>query len=166
VSPSSQCEEAAADRPEVGQTATAHPGSGPPRPAIVATLLRGLRMRCPHCGRGTLFARRLRLRERCDACACDYTAYGHDTWAFVYLSTAGLTGVVVVAMLVVRPLNLWLGRLGLVVVAAALIPLSLPPRKGLAIALNYLIETRMAGTTSDPSGDAARDEPPEPWSEH
>jgi uncharacterized protein (DUF983 family) len=107
-------------------------------------------MRCPRCGRGRLFARGYRLRERCQACGLALGRYAHDTWAMMYFSTAGLTGVVLIGLIVARPHNRPLGRVVLGTAALTLIVLSLPFRKGVAIAVNWLVETRSgANTTHD-----------------
>jgi uncharacterized protein (DUF983 family) len=115
------------------------------RPAIFRTVLRGARLRCPRCGGGKLFAGGYHLRERCDACGLRYAPYAADTWAMMYFSTAGLTGLVVVGLIVARPRNLLAGRLALAAVALAVIVLSLPFRKGAAIALNWLVSIRAGG---------------------
>ena len=96
-----------------------------------------------------MFRRGYVLRERCDACGLDLARYGHDTWAMIYFSTAGLTGAVVIGLIVARPENPLLGRFVLGAIALAVIVLSLPFRKGAAIALNWLIATR--GATDVPS---------------
>jgi uncharacterized protein (DUF983 family) len=100
-----------------------------------------------------MFRRGYVLRERCDACGLDLARYGHDTWAMIYFSTAGLTGAVVIGLIVARPQNLMLGRFVLGAIALAVIVLTLPFRKGAAIALNWLIATRAGGDGDDvPSG--------------
>ena len=43
--------------------------SGLPGPSTPVAMWRGLRGRCPVCGRGRLFARLLRVNTVCDACA-------------------------------------------------------------------------------------------------
>jgi len=68
----------------------------------------------------------------------------------MYLSTAGLTGVVIVAMLVIRPESLLLGRAVLAGAATAAIVCSVPARKGAAVSLNYFIEARIG--RADPIG--------------
>jgi uncharacterized protein (DUF983 family) len=117
-------------------------------PSIATVLLRGLAMRCPRCGGSSLYEGLLRLRARCEACRLDYAALGHDTWALIYLSTAGLTGVVVVGMLMIQPLDRLMGRFVLIAVAATLIPATLPLRKGVALAINYLIELKLSASPS------------------
>lgn len=39
---------------------------------------RGLRLRCPHCGEGRLFARFLKVCPRCETCGADNTVYPSD----------------------------------------------------------------------------------------
>ena len=56
----------------------------------------------------------------------------------MYMSTAGLTGLLVVTMFLLRPRVLWVGQLVVCVAAVVLIGLSLPYRKGIAVALDYL----------------------------
>jgi hypothetical protein len=58
------------------------------------------------------------------------------------LSSGGLTGVVVAIMILVRPANVLLGWVGIRLVALALIVVSLPVRKGGAIAINWLVAWR------------------------
>jgi len=62
----------------------------------------------------------------------------------MYVSTAALTGVVVVLMILVRPSNLAAGRAVVAVIALGLIVASLPARKGMAVAINYIVWERGA----------------------
>jgi uncharacterized protein (DUF983 family) len=116
-------------------------------PSIGTTLLRGIRLRCPRCGGDALFEGMLRLRKGCGACGLAYAPYAQDTWAMIYFSTAGLTGAVLVLLIVLRPANLLLGRVAIGLIAAVAIVASLPFRKGAAIAVNWLIASR-----TDPEG--------------
>ena len=79
------------------------------------------------------------LHERCPVCGLDIEARSGDTWFFMYMSTAGLTGTIVVIMFLLRPRVLWVGQLLVMVAAVLVIGLSLPLRKGVAIALDYLL---------------------------
>ncbi len=110
----------------------------------LATILRGLRHRCPRCGLGPLFQGWNRLRESCPVCGLRYEERSGDTWFFMYMTTAGLTGVLVVVMFLVRPRVVWLGQLAILAAAVVVIGLSLPYRKGVAVALDYLIERRVS----------------------
>ena len=119
-------------------------------PSLIRILLRGLRTRCPRCGEGRLFGGWYTLNERCDECGLDHAFAEGNTWAFMYISTAALTGMIVVAMLLIRPSSLWVGQAVVFPVALALIVGSLPHRKGLAVALEYLVERHCEhGATDD-----------------
>jgi hypothetical protein len=55
----------------------------------------------------------------------------------MYLSTAFLTGVMFIVLITMPPRELGTYRVGLVLGALALYGITMPVRKGLAIALNY-----------------------------
>jgi uncharacterized protein (DUF983 family) len=110
-----------------------------PRPTLRTAVARGLRRRCPRCGEGELFQGWNHLRESCPVCGLRYEPRTGDTWFFMYMSTAGLTGVLVVIMFLIRPRVLWVGQAVVMVVALLLMGLSLPLRKGVAVALDYLV---------------------------
>ena len=95
-------------------------------------------MRCPRCGEGRIFRRWWTYTEyrACPSCALVYDPRG-ESLAFMYLSTAFLTGVMFIVLITVPPKNLALYRIGLVAGALGLYGITLPFRKGLAIALNY-----------------------------
>ena len=82
------------------------------------------------------------LHERCAVCGLDIEARSGDTWFFMYMTTAGLTGVLVVLMFLIRPAVVWAGQIAVAIAAVVVIGLSLPLRKGLAVALDYLVERR------------------------
>jgi uncharacterized protein (DUF983 family) len=98
---------------------------------------RGLRRRCPQCGVGRLFVHWYTLAESCSVCGLPFTVNEGNTWAFMYLGTGFLTGLILVAMLIFRPGVVWLGQIGVVATAVLLIVGSLPVRKGLAMAIDY-----------------------------
>jgi uncharacterized protein (DUF983 family) len=108
-------------------------------PPLLA-LRRGFRRRCPRCGEGTLFHGWNKLNESCPVCGLLYERQTGDTWFFMYMTTAGLTGVLVVSMFILRPKVVWAGQIAIAIAALVLIVLTLPTRKGIAVALNYLSE--------------------------
>jgi|CXWL01.1.fsa_nt_gi uncharacterized protein (DUF983 family) len=120
------------------------------RPRYFPALLRGLRQRCPRCGVGRLFERWQTLRENCPECGLSFEPGQGDTWAFMYLSTAFLTGLILIGMLLVVPTRQWVGRF--IVGAAAILAIlgTLPRRKGLSVAVDYLFACR-SGRRSDDS---------------
>ena len=100
---------------------------------------RALRLRCPRCGEGKIFRRLLTYSEysSCPRCGLRYDPRG-EPLAFMYVSTAFLTGVMVVVMLFMHPESIASGRMVVIPIALALYVSTLPVRKALAIALNYL----------------------------
>lgn len=103
---------------------------------------RGMRKRCPQCGEGKIFSGWHNVAERCGACDLDLDTREGDTWAFMYISTAGLTGLFFVVMLLVRPANLVIARGVLLPLALVVIVGTLPLRKSIAIAFDYYSELR------------------------
>jgi len=99
---------------------------------------RGARMRCPRCGTGPIFRRWWTYTEYkdCPACGLPYDPRG-ESLAFMYLSTAFLTGVMFIVLITMPQRNLDTYRVGLVLGALGLYGVTMPMRKGLAIALNY-----------------------------
>ncbi len=114
----------------------------PRRADVFPTLLRGLRKRCPRCGRGRLFCRWYTLSDRCGTCGLEHQLADGNTWAFMYISTAALTGTIVLGMFLFAPPSLALGRAVVFPAVLLLIGGSLPYRKGVAIAIEYLVEQR------------------------
>lgn len=109
---------------------------------VFTILLRGLRKRCPQCGRGRLYATWYSLERSCTRCNLSIEVEDGNTWAFMYFSTAFLTGIVFVGMFIFRPDMHWRGRTVVLLAALALIVGTLPVRKAIAIAINYVITLR------------------------
>jgi len=105
-------------------------------------LSRGVRLRCPQCGQSRIFSSWHTLQQRCGVCELDFRAHDQNTWAFMYLSTAFVTGLIVVAMLLITPANRWAGRVIVLAVAIATIVGTLPVRKSLGVAIEYLVDLR------------------------
>lgn len=121
------------------------PGGSALAPGTARALVRGVLRQCPRCGQGRLFKRCYTLYAHCRSCGLEFETQEGNTWAFMYLSTAFLTGWFVVAMLIVRPSSLVVGRVVLAPAAVLVIVCSLPIRKGIAVALDYLISRRTDG---------------------
>ena len=99
---------------------------------------RGLRLKCPRCGEGPIFRRWWTYTEyrACPKCSLIYDLRG-ESLAFMYLSTAFLTGLMFIVLITLPPEHLGTYRFGLIAAALALYGVTMPFRKGLAIALNY-----------------------------
>ena len=105
-------------------------------------LARGIWGLCPQCGFGKLFSGWVQLAEECPVCGLKLAPREGDTWAFMYISTAFITGLFVLLMLWVLPNNLWMGRVLVALGALAFFLLTWPARKGIALAFDYWVELR------------------------
>lgn len=105
-------------------------------------LRRALRLRCPGCGMGMLYTRWNQLRTECERCGCAFQQREQESWFFIYMTTAGLTGVIILCMLLIDVPSVLLGQVGVLVVWFVLIVLTLPVRKAIAIGLDYYFEQR------------------------
>jgi uncharacterized protein (DUF983 family) len=103
-----------------------------------AIFTRGFHMRCPRCGEGPIFNRVWTYSENkeCARCGLPFDPKG-ESLVFMYLSTAFLTGLWFIVLLLLPPKNLALYRVFLVIGALSLYVVTMPVRKGLAIALNF-----------------------------
>jgi uncharacterized protein (DUF983 family) len=110
------------------------------RTPIVRAILRGLRCRCPRCGRGKLYAGFYRELESCSECGQRFDWYSGEVLGFLYMSTAFVTGLFVIAMLWWRPSTIWLGRLVIVPAALVVYLVTMPARKGVALGLKLILE--------------------------
>jgi len=105
-------------------------------------LKRGLRRRCPQCGRGTLFRRWYSLHDRCPICDLDLTVDEESTWAFMYLSTALMIGLFGIVLFIAQAQAWHAVTAGVLPLALVAVVASLPFRKGLALALEYLMNVK------------------------
>ena len=108
------------------------------RPRLLRTLWRGLRRRCPHCGRGALFARWITLHRQCDACGLVYLRNQGDIWFFWIVMDripilAGIAGIYFGFRI-----STWLDGAAFFLAIAGSLVATMPQRQGAAIALNYL----------------------------
>ena len=108
------------------------------RPRIRDVLFRGLRRKCPRCGKGALFRRWIEFETRCSVCNLLYQRNHGDIWMFVIImdriplmigvaavffgfrSTTSLTAAIFFVLLVVPLIG------------------TMPQRQGLALAMDYL----------------------------
>ena len=111
----------------------------PSRPAFWATLARGARKTCPHCGQGALFKSWFRLRRDCPECGLVYLRNPGDIWLFwiVMDRIPIVIGLILIVFFGLRTHD-WLP--GLIFLAAMVVPLiyTMPHRQGVAIALDFL----------------------------
>jgi uncharacterized protein (DUF983 family) len=109
----------------------------PSRTKWITALGRGLRKRCPHCGKGHLFSGWKEI-DRCSVCGLVYTRNPGDTWAFtIFGDRLPIGAMIVVIYFGAMRLGPVLG-LALMVASIALLVWTAPNRWGVGIALHYL----------------------------
>ena len=112
-------------------------------PVHFTTLIRrALRKKCPQCGTGDLYIRWNEFNVQCPSCGCELEQRAEHSWFFTYMSTAFLTGIIVLWMLFFPFQNHFLGYSLEFLVWLLLILFTLPYRKALAIAIDYWLEKR------------------------
>ena len=111
-------------------------------PSALKVLVRGAKMRCPRCSQDSLYQRCNVFKSHYKACGYGFEEREGNCWFFLYSTTAALTGLFIILILLWRPDDVLFGRIVLGVSSVGLIALSLPPRKGIALALEYLSEIK------------------------
>jgi len=115
-------------------------------PSFMQAFTRGLKGRCPNCGKGRLFWRYLKVEPRCETCGHDLARYPADDGPAYF--TILLVGHLIVGPLLFFPF-IWTAPPA-IVVPATLIPLCiatlllLPRVKGAFIGVIYKVGVREA----------------------
>lgn len=99
------------------------------------------------------------MHDRCGDCGLEYEPEAGSTWAFMYVSTAGITGLIIVAMLFFGMAHLHIWRLIVLPIALVTIGGTLPIRKSLAVGAEYLIRLASDAGESDPTDPTRPSEP-------
>jgi uncharacterized protein (DUF983 family) len=108
------------------------------RSKLIGTALRrGLRKRCPHCGRGPLFVR-WSLLDRCSVCGLVFAPNPGDTWAFMIIGDRLPIAVMIVLIYFGVVRSHPVPGVALLVVLGALVIWTAPNRWGASVALHYL----------------------------
>ncbi|WP_370868460.1 DUF983 domain-containing protein [Phenylobacterium sp.] len=114
------------------------------RPTLVQAMIRGLRGRCPHCERGRLYWKYLKVEPRCQVCGHDIAQYPADDGPAYF--TILIVGHLLVAPLLLFPI-IWQAPAA-IMLPATLIPLAaatlalLPRVKGAFIGLLYALKVK------------------------
>lgn len=113
-------------------------------------LWRGLRKRCPHCGRGPLFRGGIKLRDRCSECAIKLVRDQGDPYGFFVFLDRALFIFPIVVVGYFRLLGVNLVALTLfVAVDVLLLIVTTPHRFGFCVALDYLVRVRWPDPADD-----------------
>ena len=109
-------------------------------PSTGRALARGLARKCPHCGEGPIFRRFCEVLEACPVCRLVFGDDPESHIGLMYLTTAIQTALFAILVLNTNPPSPWFARTALVFVALAIMLGNMPNRKGLSIAINYLVD--------------------------
>ena len=113
-------------------------------------MLRGLRGRCPHCGKGRLFYRYLKVEPVCQSCGHDLDRYPADDGPAYFLPccwSAHLGAIVpflILGSALIWKANLWILIPAALAVAATITLTALPVIKGAVIGLLYAVNVNRA----------------------
>lgn len=107
-------------------------------PRVWTVLWRGLRRRCPHCGRGPLFSRWITFHPRCASCGLVFLRNQGDTWVFVLVMDRLPLFAGIVAIYFGFRITGWLSGLLFFLAIAGSLLLTMPQRQGVALAMSYL----------------------------
>lgn len=108
------------------------------RPRLLPTVWRGVRRRCPHCGRGPLFVRWVTLHRRCSHCGLVYLRNQGDIWFFWIVMDRIPILLGIAAIFFGFRITTWLTGLGFLLAVAGPLVATMPQRQGAAVALAYL----------------------------
>ena len=110
--------------------------------SLFTAIKRGSAGRCPSCGQGDLFSKWGVLVEKCSQCGLAIRPRDTDTWFFMYMTTAAITGVFIIVMLLFTPHNQTMAKVIIAITAMLVFFLSMPARKGMAIGIEYYVDSR------------------------
>lgn len=109
-----------------------------PRPRVLPTVWRGVRRRCPHCGRGPLFVRWITLHRRCAECGLVYLRNQGDIWFFWIVMDRIPILLGIAAIFFGFRITSWLNGMAFFLAVAGPLVATMPQRQGAAVALSYL----------------------------
>ena len=107
-------------------------------PGVLSTVWRGVRRRCPHCGRGPLFVRWITPHRKCADCGLVYLRDHGDIWFFWIVMDRIPILLGIAAIFFGFRITNWLNGIGFFLAIAGPLVATMPQRQGAAIALSYL----------------------------
>ncbi len=114
-----------------------------PIPQLRTVLGRGLRRRCPHCGKGRIFRGWVKLHDHCSECGLQYLQDQGDLWAYLVAIDRALFIFPLIVLIYFRlyiPSSAWFCVLAAGLLAGFIY--TLPHRNGLALGLDYLVRRK------------------------
>jgi uncharacterized protein (DUF983 family) len=107
-------------------------------------LLRGLRHRCPSCGRGAIFGGYVRVNNQCDGCGLEFAAYRSDD-APAYFTIAIVGHFIVPAMLILEQAShpaTWVHMVTWLPLTLAMTLALLPRVKGALLGVQWMLRVK------------------------
>lgn len=114
-----------------------------PAPQLRTVLGRGLRRRCPQCGKGHVFRGWIKLYDHCLECGLQYLHDQGDLWAYLVAIDRALFIFPLIILIYFRlyiPNPLWLCVLATGLLVGLIY--TLPHRNGMALGLDYLVRRK------------------------
>ncbi len=102
---------------------------------LKTAVIRGMKKRCPKCGEGHLFEGWNKLHKKCSHCGCELLSREGDCWAFMYVTMGAFIGIFLIWMIFFPAPNLYVGFTLLFILVPGSLLLTLPRRKGIALAI-------------------------------
>jgi uncharacterized protein (DUF983 family) len=101
--------------------------------------LAGLRLRCPQCGEGKVFAGYLRIADRCNVCGADFKSAdaGDGPAVFVILIVGAIVAPLLLVLQIAVDLPDWLALTITMIATVVLCLAFLPPFKAVLFALQW-----------------------------
>lgn len=124
------------------------PMSARSRGSVLTSMQRGLRGRCPNCGKGPLLYRYLKVEPVCQTCGHDLDRYPSDDGP-AYFTVLIVGHVVIVPFLILCAPLIWKAPLAILIPAAlggvaAITLIALPIIKGAVVGLLYALDITRA----------------------
>jgi uncharacterized protein (DUF983 family) len=121
-----------------------------PIPKLSTLLGRGVRKRCPHCGRGVLFQRWIKLHDRCSVCGLQYLPNQGDLWGPLVFFDRVLFIIPLIVLIYFRIWHPnWMLFFCVGGAAVFLLMFTMPHRLGMSLAVDYWIR-RKWGDLAEP----------------
>src|SRR5262245_51158947 len=112
-------------------------------PTLRVLLGRGIRRRCPHCGKGQLLYRWFKIRDHCDVCGMRYLENQGDLLGPLMLADRVVVLIPIVVVLYLLPHKA--GAIWPWVVAGSLLAIliyTFPHRIGMSVAFDYFMRRK------------------------
>lgn len=120
-------------------------------PTITTVLRRGIARRCPRCGQGKIFERRVTLHDNCSACGLQYLRDQGDLWGYLLFVDRAMFIFPLVVMFYFgwwNPNSVWYWAAIAALIAAMVY--TIPHRNGISVGLEYYVRMRSEPRESVP----------------